>query len=123
MIAAGSDTVANAVTIGTFYVLNNERILAALVRELEQAWPDASVNKNYEMLEKVPYLVHFSSQTRKYRELMDVLDGRNQRIVANVAWRCDPDATDSWAVGVHNRRHACSGWGNILFTSLYINAH
>lgn len=57
MVSAGSDTVGNTATVGTFHILNNEKILEALVRELEQAWPDVSINMNYERLEKLPYLV------------------------------------------------------------------
>ena len=47
--------------MGTFHVLDNERISAILFQELQQAWPDIDVKMGYEALEKLPYLVGFSS--------------------------------------------------------------
>jgi hypothetical protein len=54
---AGSDTVGNATTVGIFYVLNDKRIYALLVQELEEIWPDPNAKVGYELLEKLPYLV------------------------------------------------------------------
>ncbi|KAJ8453932.1 hypothetical protein ONZ45_g19506 [Pleurotus djamor] len=60
LVAAGSDTVGNTCTVGTFYILNNPTILSSLRRELRDAWPDLSVPVKYEALEKLPYLVSLS---------------------------------------------------------------
>jgi cytochrome P450 len=54
---AGSDTVGNATTVGTFYILENKQIHAALTQELEKVWPDTDSKVGYEVLEKLPYLV------------------------------------------------------------------
>ncbi|KAF8966429.1 cytochrome P450 [Flammula alnicola] len=53
---AGSETVGNACTIASFFVLRDPRIKATLVKELEEAWPDVDVPLGYEALEKLPYL-------------------------------------------------------------------
>lgn len=55
-LAAGSDTVGNTMTVGTFYILNDPRVRAKLVAELEEAWPDADVPMDFEVLEKLPFL-------------------------------------------------------------------
>lgn len=57
LLFAGSDTVGNACTVGTFHVLNDERVYNSLVRELDAAWPDKDSKMGYEGLEKLPYLV------------------------------------------------------------------
>ncbi|KZV96245.1 cytochrome P450 [Exidia glandulosa HHB12029] len=56
LTAAGGDTVGNAATVGTFYVLHNPSVRNALVAELCAAWQDKSVPMTYEELEKLPYL-------------------------------------------------------------------
>jgi hypothetical protein len=56
LLFAGSDTVGNACTVGTFHVLNNERVCNSLVEELDAAWPDIDIKMGYEALEKLPYL-------------------------------------------------------------------
>ena len=61
LLAAGSDTVGNACTIGTFHVLNDPAIHAKLVEELRDAWPDKDNDMSYTALEKLPYLVRSSS--------------------------------------------------------------
>ncbi|KAF8659814.1 hypothetical protein AX16_001699 [Volvariella volvacea WC 439] len=53
---AGSDTVGNVCTVGTYYLLTNMMAQDKLVKELQDAWPDKDVNMNYEALEKLPYL-------------------------------------------------------------------
>jgi len=45
--------------MGTFHVLNNKRIGAILIQELQQTWPDIDGKMGYEALEKLPYLVGF----------------------------------------------------------------
>jgi hypothetical protein len=56
-VIAGSDTVGNAVTLGTFHILNSEPVSAKLVQELQVAWPDTDAKLGREALEKLPYLV------------------------------------------------------------------
>lgn len=62
LVIAGSDTVGGTCTVGVFHVLNNKRIHASLVKELENAWPDKSTKVGYEVFEKLPYLVGLSLQ-------------------------------------------------------------
>ncbi len=54
---AGSETIGNTTTVGTFHVLRNEHIKRTLMKELEEAWPDVNVPFSFERLEKLPYLV------------------------------------------------------------------
>ncbi|KAG6872652.1 hypothetical protein C0995_007982 [Termitomyces sp. Mi166 len=56
MIAAGSDTVGNTCTLGTFHVLSNPEIHAKLTNELRDAWTDRDAKVGFERLEKLPYL-------------------------------------------------------------------
>lgn len=56
LIFAGSDTVGVTTTVGTFHILNNKRVYATLVQELQEAWPDPDAKMDYETLEKLPYL-------------------------------------------------------------------
>jgi cytochrome P450 len=57
LLGAGTDTVGNATTIGTFHVIKNKRIYARLVQELREAWPNPDDRMGYESIEKLPYLV------------------------------------------------------------------
>jgi cytochrome P450 len=54
---AGSDTVGNVCTVGTYHVLSDSRVQATLVKELEAVWPDRDITVGYETLEKLPFLV------------------------------------------------------------------
>jgi len=56
LLQAGSDTVGNTCTIGTFYVLNDQAIHSKLCKELQEVWPDRSAQLSYTTLEKLPYL-------------------------------------------------------------------
>ncbi|KAF7436238.1 hypothetical protein PC9H_003067 [Pleurotus ostreatus] len=56
LVAAGSDTVGNTSTVGTYYVLSNPDVFAKLISELKQHWPDPTIPLKYEALEKLPYL-------------------------------------------------------------------
>jgi cytochrome P450 len=56
LMFAGSDTVGNATTFGTFLVLSHERVYSKLFNELKEAWPDKNQPMRYEVLEKLPYL-------------------------------------------------------------------
>lgn len=59
LLQAGSDTVAHACTVGTFYALKDATVRERLVGELEATWPDKETRMSYAMLEKLPYLVFF----------------------------------------------------------------
>lgn len=65
---AGSDTVANTLTVGAFHILANPSVLAAVVHELQEAWPDKDTKCGYQTLEKLPYLVR--TRLRELRGLM-----------------------------------------------------
>ncbi|KZP06239.1 cytochrome P450, partial [Athelia psychrophila] len=56
LLFAGSDTVGNTITVGTFHVLDSERIQRLLVQELTQAWPELESPMSLAKLEKLPYL-------------------------------------------------------------------
>ncbi|KAF4616048.1 hypothetical protein D9613_011342 [Agrocybe pediades] len=53
---AGSETVGNACTTGTFFLLRDEARKKRLVDELLAAWPDVEKPMGYEDFEKLPYL-------------------------------------------------------------------
>jgi cytochrome P450 len=57
LLQAGSDTVGNTCTIGTFYILNDRDVHSKLFDELQEVWPDKSTRAEYAVLEKLPYLV------------------------------------------------------------------
>lgn len=57
MFGAGTDTTANTLIQGTWYVLSNARILKELQDELRQAMPKKDVMLDWATLEKLPYLV------------------------------------------------------------------
>ncbi|KAL4265469.1 cytochrome P450 family protein [Pleurotus pulmonarius] len=56
LVAAGSDTVGNTSTVGTYYILSNPDVFVKLSNELKQHWPDPTIPLKYETLEKLPYL-------------------------------------------------------------------
>jgi len=60
LLNAGSDTVGGTCTTGTFYVLNDERILRRLRTELDEARKERGMgvkeSLGFEVLEKLPYL-------------------------------------------------------------------
>jgi Cytochrome P450 len=57
LLQAGSDTVGNTCTIGTFYILNDPDVHLRLFEELQGVWPDKNMQAEYTLLEKLPYLV------------------------------------------------------------------
>ena len=59
LIQAGSDTVGNTCTVGTFYVLNEEHILIRLTEELRSVWPESDECIDVAVLQSLPYLVSF----------------------------------------------------------------
>lgn len=56
LIAAGSDSVGNACSVGIFHVLSNPLIYKRLVKELKEAWPEKDAPMGVQVLEKLPYL-------------------------------------------------------------------
>ncbi|KAJ4475676.1 cytochrome P450 [Lentinula aciculospora] len=66
LVGAGSDTVGNACTVGTFYALKNPAIYQKLVEELCEAWPDKDRPLSYTTLEKLPYLTAFIKETLRF---------------------------------------------------------
>lgn len=57
LIAAGSDSVGNACSVGIFHILSNPSIRERLVKELREAWPEKDAPMGVQALEKLPYLV------------------------------------------------------------------
>jgi cytochrome P450 len=57
LLIAGSDTVGNTASVGTYHVLANNGVLEKLRAELKSAWPDPDTPFTYSSLEKLPYLV------------------------------------------------------------------
>ncbi|KAF5344620.1 hypothetical protein D9757_013905 [Collybiopsis confluens] len=66
LVIAGSDTVAHACTLGTFYVLKEAHIRRKLTEELEEAWPDKGTPMSYAKLEKLPYLSAVIKETLRF---------------------------------------------------------
>jgi hypothetical protein len=60
LVAAGTETVANACTTVVFHVLRNGDMEAKLQKELEKAWPDVTAPMPLENLEGLPYLASSS---------------------------------------------------------------
>jgi hypothetical protein len=57
LLQAGSDTVGNTCTVGTFHVLHNPTIREKLVEELIAVSPDARTPIKLSVLQNLPYLV------------------------------------------------------------------
>ena len=63
-LQAGSDTVGNTCTVGTFYVLNDKLVLSNLIEELQSIWPDQDEGVELATLQTLPYLVIHSISCR-----------------------------------------------------------
>jgi cytochrome P450 len=63
LLSAGSDTVGNTATVGTFYVLEYKVVHGRPKTELHANWADLGVNVDYTTLEKLPYLVSYCNCT------------------------------------------------------------
>jgi cytochrome P450 len=72
LVFAGSDTVGGTCTFGVFHVASDPLVYKTLVKELDEAWPDKESPMGFEALEKLPYLVRFTSQMHVHG--MDTLD-------------------------------------------------
>jgi hypothetical protein len=57
LIAAGTETTANACAHAVFHVLTNPHVKERLKKELVEAWPDVEAPISLERFEKLPYLV------------------------------------------------------------------
>ncbi|KAJ4483055.1 cytochrome P450 [Lentinula edodes] len=66
LVGAGSDTVGNACTIGTFYALKYPSIRQKLMDELFEIWPNADRAISYVTLENLPYLTAFIKETLRF---------------------------------------------------------
>ncbi|KAF9535115.1 cytochrome P450 [Crepidotus variabilis] len=56
LIQAGSDTVGNTCTVGTFHILRNKRTHNRLVAELKSVWPEKDERVDINLLQSLPYL-------------------------------------------------------------------
>ena len=61
ILLAGMDTTANALTVGTWEVLQNEQVHQKLMKELYQIIPDKTSQFKADILDKLPYLVELAS--------------------------------------------------------------
>ena len=59
LMFGGGDTTANAIMIGTFYLLKNPSTMSRLKKELLDAWPTLEEDPGLKTLEALPYLVDF----------------------------------------------------------------
>lgn len=57
ILAAAADTTGNAMTISAYHVVNNPEIYRTLVAELRAAFPNGDDALEYQVLERLPYLV------------------------------------------------------------------
>lgn len=57
LFLAGSDTVGNTLSVGSFYILSHPHVYQRLVAELKENWVDINERKLYQDLEKLPFLV------------------------------------------------------------------
>ena len=56
-VVAGNETTGNALSIITYHVLSNPKVLKALREELVEFMPDSKTVERWQALEKLPYLV------------------------------------------------------------------
>ena len=61
LLIAGTDTTAHNLILATYSILSNSSILASLKIELKKAMPEKDSLLDWATLEKLPYLVRFSS--------------------------------------------------------------
>ncbi|KAJ3774251.1 cytochrome P450 [Lentinula raphanica] len=66
LLGAGSDTVGNVCTVGTFYALKYPSIAHKLSTELSEAWPDEGRPLGLTVLEKLPYLTAFIKEALRF---------------------------------------------------------
>ncbi|KXN83789.1 Trichodiene oxygenase [Leucoagaricus sp. SymC.cos] len=66
LIAAGSDSVGNACSVGVYNVLTNPEIHKKLVKEIREAWPEMDTPMNVQALEKLPYLTAVIKESLRF---------------------------------------------------------
>lgn len=57
ILAAAADTTGNGMTVAAYNVVNNPEIYQKLAVELKAAFPDPNARLDFQVLEKLPYLV------------------------------------------------------------------
>ena len=87
---AGSDTVGNICTVGTYHILHDKDVHQKLFKTLKEAWPDKGTPAGYETLEKLTYLVsfflHFGSHLGGAHNVL--IDGSYKRVPENGSRDC-----------------------------------
>ncbi|KAI9739227.1 MAG: hypothetical protein M1834_007440 [Cirrosporium novae-zelandiae] len=63
MIFAGSDTGANVMMLGLFYLMKNPKCMASLKQELREFWPNINDEPDLKAVEKLPYLNAFIKES------------------------------------------------------------
>jgi len=69
LLGAGSDTVANSLSITTFHLVDNPEKMSKLASELEKAMPDPNESARLTIVEQLPYLVSLKSLLTRVRML------------------------------------------------------
>lgn len=112
LLQAGSDTVGNTCTLGTFYILNDPDVHSRLFDELQEVWPDRNMQAEYTMLEKLPYLVRGAYRPQSNIGIDRLLTDRShQRVPQNVTWDSDTFASNCRTYGRRHCRPRRPGWG------------
>jgi len=106
LLQAGSDTVGNACTTGTAYILQNPTVFSRLFQELQTSWPDGQESIRLSELERLPYLV--CQPSLLIVSLSDTFsDSRYQRVSSTVPWVRQPPSEDSRLSRSINQRSPC----------------
>ncbi|TVY25710.1 Cyrochrome P450 monooxygenase [Lachnellula hyalina] len=80
LLGAGSDTVANSLSITTFHLVDNPEKMSKLASELEKAMPDPNESARLTIVEQLPYL---SAVIQEGLRLSYGVSARLQRIAPN----------------------------------------
>ncbi|TVY53908.1 Cyrochrome P450 monooxygenase [Lachnellula cervina] len=80
LLGAGSDTVANTLSVTTFHLADNPEKMLRLARELEKAMPDPNEPARLTLVEQLPYL---SAVVQEGLRLSYGVSSRLQRIAPN----------------------------------------
>lgn len=94
-VNAGTDTVSDALSVGTLNVLDNPEVHAKLRDEILKAWPKLDEPPRYEELENLPYLVRTSLNLAAVTHwFCRSPESCHQRIPSLQSWRCPSYAPD-----------------------------
>lgn len=92
-VNAGTDTVSDALSVGTLNVLDNPEVYAKLQDELTKMWPRLDEPPRYEVLENLPYLVYSPFKSLTFTHCISLPpESRHQRIPSLQSWRRPPHA-------------------------------